>query len=182
MKLNEMREIISKLATAHRETIENSNTPHETARRFIREVGAETATQCLAAMIRRASWDGRISRAAKDWAKSVALSEEWERRVTETYCDEIHMAHLSQIAEAMPKELEFCAAEVEDEEIEEEPVTITITADEARLILRAVKARKNHFCDPEVINRISNSSGIRKMYQLVANEIEQQITAQGVAI
>lgn len=112
MKIRELRETISALETAHSESINNSNTPNETARRFIRAVGPDKAVQCVAAMVRRASWDGRISRTAKTWAASVAMSEEWERRIDEAYCDTIHMAHLSQIADAMPKELEFISAEL----------------------------------------------------------------------
>lgn len=116
MTLKEMRTYINALATAHAAARENSNNPHETARGFIRAVGAEEAAQCVAAMIRRASWDGRISREAKAWAQSVALSGEWERHIEDTYCDAIHPAHLSQIAEAMPGELDFCAVDQEQEQ------------------------------------------------------------------
>lgn len=111
MTSKEMRTTIDTLAAAHSAAQENSNNPHETARVFVRAVGAEEAAQCVAAMIRRASWDGRISREAKAWAQSVALSGEWERHIEDTYCDAIHPAHLSQIAEAMQKELEGCSAE-----------------------------------------------------------------------
>lgn len=110
MTLKEHRTIISYLEEAHSTARENSNNPHETARLFIQAAGAETASQCLAAMIRQASWDGRISQKAKDWAASVELSPEWEKRVQDTYCDAIHKTHLSQIAEAMPKELEYALA------------------------------------------------------------------------
>ena len=120
MTLRELRTTIDALAAAHSAAQENSNNPHEAARIFIRTVGAEDAAQCVAAMIRRASWDGRISREAKAWAQNVALSGEWERHIEDTYCDAIHAAHLSQIAEAMPAELEFCAAEQEQEQ-EQEP-------------------------------------------------------------
>lgn len=111
MTIKEMRTTIDTLAAAHSAARENSNSPRETARVFIHAVGAEEAAQCVAAMIRRASWDGRISREAKAWAQSVALSGEWERHIEDTYCDAIHPAHLSQIAEAMQKELEGCSAE-----------------------------------------------------------------------
>lgn len=113
MTIKELRATISALTAAYQDTRDNGGNPDTAARAFIRSVGADTAAQCVAAMIRRASWDGRISRTAKDWANSVALSAEWARHIEDTYCDAIHPAHLSQIAESMPTELEFCAAEAE---------------------------------------------------------------------
>lgn len=115
MYIKELRSIITKLEDAHKVACENSNTPQETVRRFIQEVGSATSTQCVAAMVRRASWDGRISRDAKAWANSVELSEEWEKRIDDAYCNAIHMAHLSQIAEAMSAELQLFAAKQEQE-------------------------------------------------------------------
>lgn len=111
MTLKELRGIVSALETAHSTSRDNSNTPNETARLFIKAVGADVASQCVAAMVRRFSWDGRISRYAREWASGVALTAEWERRVDDVYTNSIHMAHLSQIVEAMPKELEYIAAE-----------------------------------------------------------------------
>lgn len=113
MTIKEFRATIEALEAAHVETCNNSNNPHETARRFIRAVGADTAAQCVAAMVRRLHWDGRISRTARQWAEGVSLSEEWERRIDDAYTDHIHTAHLSQIAEAMPAELEHAEAEAQ---------------------------------------------------------------------
>ena len=113
MTIKEFRATIEALEAAHVETCNNSNNPHETARRFIRAVGADTAAQCVAAMVRRLHWDGRISRTVRQWAEGVALSEEWERRIDDAYTDRIHTAHLSQIAEAMPTELEHAQAEAQ---------------------------------------------------------------------
>ena len=95
MTLKELRGIVSALETAHSTSRDNSNTPNETARLFIKAVGADTAAQCVAAMVRRFSWDGRISRYAREWASGVALTAEWERRVDDVYTNSIHMAHLS---------------------------------------------------------------------------------------
>lgn len=114
MTIKEMRSTIDALATAYQDTRDNGGNPDTAARGFIQAVGPEEAAQCVAAMIRRAAWDGRISREAKAWADSVDLSSEWERHIEDTYCDAIHPAHLSQIAEAMPRELAVCAAEHED--------------------------------------------------------------------
>ena len=104
MYLKELRSIIKLLENAHQTARQNTNTPHETVCLFVASVGRETAEQCVAAMVRRASWDGRISREAKNWAEAVQLSEDWVRRVDDAYCDTIHMAHLSQIAETMSRE------------------------------------------------------------------------------
>ena len=76
MTIKEMRSTIDALATAYQDTRDNGGNPDTAARGFIQAVGAEEAAQCVAAMIRRASWDGRISREAKAWAQSVALSGE----------------------------------------------------------------------------------------------------------
>lgn len=113
MTIKEFRATIEALEAAHVETCNNSNNPAETARRFIRAVGADTAAQCVAAMVRRLHWDGRISHTARQWAEGVSLSEEWERRIDDAYTDRIHAAHLSQIAEAMPAELEHTQAEAQ---------------------------------------------------------------------
>lgn len=113
MTIKELCATIEALEAAHAETRDNSNNPAETARRFIRAVGADTAAQCVAAMVRRLHWDGRISRTVRQWAEGVALSEEWERRIDDAYTDRIHAAHLSQIAEAMPAELEHTQAEAQ---------------------------------------------------------------------
>lgn len=101
MTIKEFRATIEALEAAHVETCNNSNNPHETARRFIRAVGADTAAQCVAAMVRRLHWDGRISRTARQWAESVELPAVLVEHIRDTYTS-IHTAHLSQIAEAQP--------------------------------------------------------------------------------
>lgn len=113
MTIKEFCATIEALEAAHVETCNNSNNPHETARHFIRAVGADTAAQCVAAMVRRLHWDGRISHTARQWAEGVSLSEEWGRHIDDAYTDRIHAAHLSQIAEAMPAELEHAEAETQ---------------------------------------------------------------------
>lgn len=177
MMYKELRAIIDALESAHRASVGNSNNPHETARLFIRSVGAETAAQCVAAMVRRSSWDGRISRTAKDWAASVALSTDWERRVDDAYSDAIHMAHLSQIAEAMPKELAFCAAEAQQEdERDSETITLTLTPAEARRVLLAIKGHVAHLATLDHMT----SGRIRDTYRDMARMLEAQIEAQCV--
>lgn len=179
MKLKEFRTIIETLESIHTDVCSGSNNPHDTARQFIRAVGSDTAAQCVAVMVRRLHWDGRISRSAKAWAEGMELSEEWERRIDDAYTS-IHAAHLSQIAEAMPKELEFVQAESEDEPKTEQNITLTVSPTDARLILRAIKARANHWSNPEQINRVSNASSIRRTYQVVSSDVQRQMESQGV--
>lgn len=243
MTIKEFRSSIEALEAAHAETCDSSNNPHDTARRFIRAVGADTAAQCVAAMVRRLHWDGRISRQSRQWAEGVALSEEWERRIDDAYTS-IHAAHLSQIAEAIPAELEHAQAEEQPaadrylEQVEQadslneldtiteaaanddaltsaeyetiyaaalrkaqgwdpqnhqegttdeaeniqvgEVVTLTFSAEDARLILRAVKARANYWGSLDQVNRISNASNIRRMYKETAEALGAQMAAQGV--
>ncbi|WP_394970183.1 hypothetical protein [Candidatus Allofournierella merdipullorum] len=180
MTYKELRAIIDALENAHRASVGNSNNPRETARLFIRAVGAETAAQCVAAMVRRSSWDGRISRTAKDWSASVAPAADWDRLEDNAYSDAIHMAHLSQIAEAMPKELEMCAAERQQEERDTETVTLTLTPEEARRILRAVKSRSLYWTAPERVRRNEDAGRIRDTYRDTARMLEAQMGAQGV--
>ena len=179
MKLKEFRTIIETLESIHSDVCSGSNNPHDTARQFIRAVGSDTAAQCVAVMVRRLHWDGRISRSAKAWAEGMELSEEWERHIDDA-CTSIHAAHLSQIAEAMPKELEFVQAESEDEPKTEQNITLTVSPADARLILRAIKARANHWSNPGQINRVSNASSIRRTYQGVSSDVQRQMESQGV--
>ncbi|MBM6924544.1 hypothetical protein [Pseudoflavonifractor phocaeensis] len=179
MKLKEFRTIIETLESIHSDVCSGSNNPRDTARRFIQAVGSDTAAQCVAIMVRRLHWDGRISRSAKARAEGVELSADWERRIDDAYTS-IHAAHLSQIAEAMPKELEFVQAESEDEPKTEQNITLTVSPTDARLILRAIKARANHWSHPDQVNRTSNAFGIRRMYQEVAAIVQHQMASQGV--
>lgn len=101
LTLNELRTTLEALETAYVDVRFTTGTPAETVKKYVETVGLETATYCVAAMVRQASWDGRISRTAKEWAASIKLPEDWERRIDHVYSDRIHKAHLSQLAEAM---------------------------------------------------------------------------------
>ena len=61
-----------------------------------------------------------------------------------------------------------------------EIITLEVSPEEARLILRAVKARAIHWSKPEQINRISNAAGIRRLYRDAQDTLEAQIKSQGV--
>lgn len=101
LTLNELRTTIEALETVYVDVRFADGTPAETVKKYVETVGLEAATYCVAAMVRQASWDGRISRTAKEWAASIELPEDWERRIDHVYSDRIHKAHLSQLAEAM---------------------------------------------------------------------------------
>lgn len=64
--------------------------------------------------------------------------------------------------------------------MEDKTITLTLTEAEARLVLRAVKARINHWSSPDQIRRTSNSSGIRRMYRDVLESIESQAISQNI--
>lgn len=103
MTRNELNRIIEALESLVALDVSAGRSPSDTVKAFCDGEGHGTAAYCIAAMVRRASWDGRISRYAKDWAASIELPEDWARRVDEIYSNRIHMAHLSQLAEAMAK-------------------------------------------------------------------------------
>lgn len=110
MNKTELTAIINALETAHRAVANSTNRPADTARHFIAAVGIDTAAQCVAAMVRRAQFDGRISKSAKDWANALDLSADWGNHISYVYSNAIHPAHLSQIAEAMPLEIDYAVA------------------------------------------------------------------------
>lgn len=59
-------------------------------------------------------------------------------------------------------------------------ITLTLSEGDARIVRRAVKAREAHWAEARQINRHSNAVEIRKTYHGVAENITQQMTAQGV--
>lgn len=59
-------------------------------------------------------------------------------------------------------------------------ITLKLSADDAKTVLRAVKARETHWGDPDVISRHSSAADIRKAYHGLAEAIAQQMASQGV--
>lgn len=77
-------------------------------------------------------------------------------------------------------ELEFVQAECQESKEEDQSITLTVSASDARLILRAVKARARHWSKPDQVNRTSNALSIRKMYMDVGAALEEQIVSYGI--
>lgn len=94
MTKRELREAVTALEAAYSETREL--TPADTVNRFKEAVGEELAKATVATLIKRSSWDGRISRASKEWADTIPTTD------ADVYTT-IHMAHLDQIAREMKK-------------------------------------------------------------------------------
>lgn len=46
-----------------------------------------------------------------------------------------------------------------------EKITLTLTPEEAKRVLRAVKARENHWSNPEMYKRYENAASVRKTYR-----------------
>lgn len=108
MTRTELERIISALEKAHETTQATTNKPADTVNAFVSAVGLDTAAYCIAAMVRRVRFDGRISRYAKAWAdglEGLNMPGEWMQAVPECYSSSIHPAHLSQLAEAMEERL-----------------------------------------------------------------------------
>ena len=71
---------------------------------LIEDAGNIQAREIIAQAVIVHSYDGRISRKAKEWAKTRTITTEEEMINAGVYYDSyIHMAHLNQIAEAMMK-------------------------------------------------------------------------------
>lgn len=113
MFVKEFRALIETLEYLYAQDRETGATPSETMKKYIAAVGAETAVSIVALMVRRVSWDGRISRNAKDWAAGITIPEDLAKREDDAYSEKIHTAHLNQLACAMPEALSKAEAEAE---------------------------------------------------------------------
>ena len=122
MFIKEFRALIESLESIYSQDRETGTKPTETVKEYISAVGKETAAAIIALMVRRVSWDGRISRDAKEWAASIAIPEDLAKREDDAYSEKIHTAHLNQLACAMPKALAEAEAEAEAEARATRPV------------------------------------------------------------
>ena len=113
MTKKEMNATVEALENAYTNSITDGESPLTTCKAFIETVGAAAASQCMAVMVRRLHWDGRISKAARAWADGVQVDEAWSLYQVEAYTNRIHSSHLSQLAESMGEALEQVEAEAE---------------------------------------------------------------------
>lgn len=76
-----------------------TTSPKATVDAYTKAVGMDMAKSIIASLVNRAAWDGRISRRASEWAKTVqgAYDEKACERL-HLYSDRVHRAHLDQIA------------------------------------------------------------------------------------
>ena len=97
-----LRDNRDRLVNAYEAT--RDKTPDDTIDTLIEGAGNIQAREIIAQAIIVNSYDGRISRKAKEWAKTRTTTTEEEMIDAGVYYDSyIHMAHLNQIAEAMMK-------------------------------------------------------------------------------
>lgn len=89
--------VLRALEYIYGETVTQS--PKATVDAFTGAVGVDMAKAIIASLVNRSAWDGRISRKASEWAKTVAGA--YDEKACERlglYSNRIHMAHLDQIA------------------------------------------------------------------------------------
>lgn len=100
MKINvKIHEHRAALVAAHRA----STTPAETVAALVAQIGQESAAYIIAAMVNaKGDWDGRISSTVRAWAAADEIPTRQQLDdACVWYCDEIHPAHMDQIARAM---------------------------------------------------------------------------------
>lgn len=76
-------------------------TPQTTVEHFIEAVGHDLAAAVIATLVIRSVWDGRISFSSEAWAKTIEGAFDEATAIKKYfYTNEIHMAHLDQLARA----------------------------------------------------------------------------------
>lgn len=85
------------------EAHQNNDTPAATVAAIISSIGYDAAVEIVASMVNaKGEWDERISRTNRTWAAAQdAPNRETLDNMCVWYCDEIHPAHMDQIADAM---------------------------------------------------------------------------------
>lgn len=166
MTKKEMNATVEALENAYTNSITAGASPLTTCKAFIDTVGAAAASQCMAAMVRRLHWDGRISKAARAWADGVQVDEAWSLFQVEAYSNRIHSSHLSQLAESMGEALEQVEAETEaPTEAEQDTKGGSYTAETYE-----DNAGRHHLA-------VLNTSGICVYYLVADRELVEQTAA-----
>lgn len=77
-------------------------TPAETVNEFVASVGTPMAVALVATLVNVRQRDGRISPRVREWARQQESAWDYESAIhMGIYSDNIHAAHLNQIAQAM---------------------------------------------------------------------------------
>ena len=94
-----------KLIEAHRYSRNHADTPEQTVNILVDKIGTEAAGKIIAIMVMcKGDWDERISRTNRAWAAGIAGHTQNEfADMWIFYCDDIHPAHMDQIATAYRK-------------------------------------------------------------------------------
>ena len=97
------------------DAVSNGSKVRDAVKLFVSKVGEYAAKVTVASLINRSAWDGRISTANANWAKSI--EDAWdEESMTRMYAHaKMHMAHLDQTADYVRRNLDEIAAEIEAE-------------------------------------------------------------------
>lgn len=113
---NELLANIKTLDECVSEARDNNESVRSAVKTFVTKVGEYAAKVTVASLINRSAWDGRISTANANWAKSV--EDAWdEESMTRMYAyAEMHMAHLDQTADYVRRNLDEITAEIEAEQ------------------------------------------------------------------
>ena len=137
MKANvKIREHRAALVAAH----QASTTPTETVDTLVAQIGQESAAYIIAAMVNaKGDWDGRISSTVRTWAAADEIpSRQQLDDACVWYCDEIHPAHMDQIARAM---MAYQPAQPKEETEPEREEETTRTFDRTAAFIKARRDR-----------------------------------------
>lgn len=90
-----------KLVNAYRDPL--AKTPADAAALLVDQIGKDSACEIVSMMIvAKGKWDARISNVNREWADGVLNHDSDDLAVACIfYCDEIHPAHMDQIADAI---------------------------------------------------------------------------------
>ena len=95
------------LIDCHQYSRRHNNTPSETVDLLTDAIGRENAAEIVAALILcKGTWDERISKASRSWATETCSYSGADLNAVPGfyYCDEIHPAHMEQIAQIFRRE------------------------------------------------------------------------------
>ena len=143
----------------------NAGRADETVAALVEKLGYEDAREIVAAMVNaKGDWDQRISDRNRAWAADLAQDRDTLAAAYIYYCDDIHPAHMDQIADAMRK---FQPSQEPAQEATQEP------AQEAAQ--EPAKPKKGPAA------RINSTAAIKKAVQNCKNHVSEHYT-DGVSI
>lgn len=97
------------------DAVSNGSKVRDAVKLFVSKVGEYAAKVTVASLINRSAWDGRISTANANWAKSVEDAWDEESMARMYAYAKMHMAHLDQTADYVRRNLDEITAEIEAE-------------------------------------------------------------------